>query len=70
VKAFEIISYLSDEIEYLPWSIAINCLKYLTNMLDTTISFGNYEKFVLDLVTPMYSKLGWVEKVDESWSEK
>ena len=70
VKAFEIISYLVEETDYLPWSTAINCLKYLTNMLDTKVSFGNYQKFVLELVTPMYNTLGWVEKDDESWPNK
>jgi hypothetical protein len=69
-KPFEIIRYLSKETEYLPWSTTLTRLRYFTDMLDSTSTFGNYEKFVVDLITPMYNRLGWIEKESDGWLEK
>lgn len=70
VKPFEILRYLEKESEYLPWSTAITNLRHLTFLLDSTATFGNFRGFVLELVTPLYNKLGWVEKNTESWPDK
>ena len=69
-RPFEIIRYLSKDFEYLPWSTTISNLGYFTNMLDSTAAFGNYENFIIDLITPLYNRLGWVEKDDEGWLDK
>ena len=69
-RPFEIISYLSKESEYLPWNTAIKKLGYYTGILDSTNAFGNYEKFVLDLITPLFNKLGWTESASDNWFDK
>ena len=45
-------------------------LGYFTNMLDSTTAFGNYQNFVIDLVTPLYNSLGWDVKSSDKWLEK
>ena len=69
-RPFEIIRYLSKETEYLPWSTAITRLEYFTSMLESTPAFGNYQSFVIRLITPLYNSLGWDEKDNEKWLEK
>jgi hypothetical protein len=61
---------LSQEIEYLPWSVAINRLGYISNILDSTSAYGNFEKYSADLIEPIYNKLGWVEKQNDTWLER
>ena len=69
-RPFEIIRYLSKETEYLPWSTAITRLGYFTNMLDSTSAFGNYQSFIINLITPLYNRLGWEVKSTDKWLEK
>ena len=66
-KPFEIIRYLSKETEYLPWNTALNKLGFYNAILDSTNAFGNYQKFVLELITPFYNRLGWDEKSNDDW---
>jgi hypothetical protein len=61
---------LSQELEYLPWSVAINRLGYIDNILDTTSAYGNFEKYVSNLILPIYNKLGWIEKTNETLLER
>ncbi len=39
-------------------------------MLDSTAAFGNYQNFVIDLITPLYNRLGWDIKSSDKWLEK
>jgi hypothetical protein len=39
-------------------------------MLDSTAAFGNYQNFVIDLITPLYNRLGWDVKGSDKWLEK
>ena len=61
---------MSQETEYLPWRTGINRLSYVIDMLESTISFGKFQTYLVKLVEPIYTKLGWVEKDDDSWLEK
>ena len=54
----------------MPWTAALTRLNYFTNMLDSTGAFGNYEKFVTDLIIPLYNSLGWEEKISDGWLDK
>ena len=69
-QPLEIIRYLTKETEYLPWSTGITRLSYLTNMLDSTNAFGNYQNFVIDLVTSLYNSLGWDERPSDKFLQK
>ena len=69
-QPLELIKYLKNEDEYLPWSTAITRLAYFTNMLDSTNAFGNYEKFVTNLLTGLFNTLGWDEQTTDSFLRK
>ena len=61
---------MSYETEYLPWSIAISRLNYLTNMLESTGSFGKYQSYLVELLNPIYNNLGWDPKPDDTWLQR
>ena len=69
-RPFEIIKYLSKETEYLPWIAAIKSLAFFTNILESTPSYGNYQKFVINLISSSYENLGWEEINTEGWLQK
>ena len=69
-KPFEIIKYLSEEVEYLPWLTAINRLRFTTDMLESTNLYAQFQNYLIDLITPVYNKLGWEEKKTDSWLDR
>ena len=69
-QPLEIIKYLTQETEYLPWSTSITRLNYLTNMLDSTNAFSNYQNFVIKLVSSLYNSLGWDERSTDTFLQK
>ncbi len=66
-QPLEIIKYLTQETEYLPWSTSITRLNYLTNMLDSTSAFTNYQNFIIKLVSGLYNSLGWDEGSSDTY---
>ena len=58
---------MSQETEYLPWSIAISRLNYLTNMLESTSAFGKYQTYLVRLINPIYNTLGWEQNPNDTW---
>nr|XP_006818001.1 PREDICTED: aminopeptidase N-like [Saccoglossus kowalevskii] len=60
--ALEISRYLVVERDYVPWSTANDVLAYIHNMLRTTSAYGVYIQYILELVTPLYSSLGWSDE--------
>ncbi|XP_077992209.1 aminopeptidase N-like [Glandiceps talaboti] len=58
-NALDLSLYLRNEKEYVPWSAAFSAFSYVGEMLQSTGSHGMYQKFVVDLVTPYYSDVGW-----------
>ena len=67
---FELIKYLTKETEYLPWSTTLIRLGYITDMLDSSSAYGNYEKYAVNLILPIYNKLGWNESSNDTWLER
>jgi hypothetical protein len=61
---------MSQETEYLPWRTGINRLSYVIEMLESTSAFGNFQNYLIDLVKPLYNKLGWEEKESDSWLQR
>jgi hypothetical protein len=61
---------MSQETEYLPWNIAISRLSYITNMLESTGTYGNYQNYLIDLIKPIYNRLGWEEKSTDTWLQR
>ncbi|XP_022527297.2 thyrotropin-releasing hormone-degrading ectoenzyme [Astyanax mexicanus] len=55
----QIISYLSEENEFLPWHAASRALYQLDKLLDRTEDYSLFSDYVLKQVAPKYHKLGW-----------
>ena len=67
---FEIIKYLAKETEYLPWMIAFDRLKYITDQMVFQPAYENLKKYYLGLIKPIYEKLGWNESEKDTWLDK
>ncbi|XP_051974425.1 thyrotropin-releasing hormone-degrading ectoenzyme-like [Xyrauchen texanus] len=55
----QIISYLSQESEFLPWHAASRALYQLDKLLDRTEDHNLFSDYVLKQVAPKYHKMGW-----------
>ncbi|CAH1790157.1 unnamed protein product [Owenia fusiformis] len=57
--AMQTTNYLINEREYIPWWAAIENLRYITQMLGSTGSYGDYNKYILEQILPLYDFVGW-----------
>jgi len=64
--ALKLTSYLDREVEYIPWVSALSGLSYLNKMLKRTPAYGDFKRYMLRLIDPIYTKLGFTEKKDDS----
>ncbi|XP_048865236.1 thyrotropin-releasing hormone-degrading ectoenzyme-like [Brienomyrus brachyistius] len=55
----EIICYLPQEREFLPWHAASRCLYQLDKLLDRTDEYSVFSDYVLKQVASVYHRLGW-----------
>uniref|UniRef100_A0A452HFC5 Thyrotropin-releasing hormone-degrading ectoenzyme n=1 Tax=Gopherus agassizii TaxID=38772 RepID=A0A452HFC5_9SAUR len=55
----EIIRYLSEEKDFLPWHAASRALYPLDKLLDRTENYNIFNEYILKQVATMYLKLGW-----------
>ncbi|KAL2088224.1 hypothetical protein ACEWY4_017052 [Coilia grayii] len=55
----QIIGYLPQEKEFLPWHAASRALYQLDKLLDRTEDYSLFSDYVLKQVAPKYHKLGW-----------
>ncbi|KAA0721118.1 Thyrotropin-releasing hormone-degrading ectoenzyme [Triplophysa tibetana] len=55
----QIISYLSQESEFLPWHAASRALYQLDKLLDRTEDYSLFSDYVLKQVSPKYHRMGW-----------
>ena len=58
ITAFELIEYLTDEEDYIPWFTALKALNYIGRMFHHTPSYRFYQLFVLSLLKPAISRIG------------
>ena len=70
LRPLELIRYLKSDFELLPWDTAINRLAFYINMLETTEIYGDFNKYLLDLVEPVYSKITWLHNANDSWLDR
>lgn len=52
--ALNMTTYLEKEKDYVPWQAFMNALEFINGMLDSTESYGNFKKYLTDLVTPAF----------------
>lgn len=69
-KPFEIAKYLINETEYLPWVIAFDRLKYITDQFQFLPAYVDLKKYYLTLVEPIYKSLGWESKKTDRWLDR
>ncbi|KAG8439696.1 hypothetical protein GDO86_005752 [Hymenochirus boettgeri] len=55
----EIIRYLSEEKDFLPWHAASRALYPLDKLLDRTEDYSIFSEYILKQVSTMYYRLGW-----------
>jgi aminopeptidase N len=54
--------YLAKELEYIPWIAAIGELTYIGSMLGRESGYGEYKKFLIQQLLPIYEHLGFENK--------
>lgn len=71
IKPFELIKYLSNEFEYLPWNTFIKRLNYYIDMIESTEIYGDFNDYILKLVKPIYDELKWeTDLTNDSWLKR
>jgi len=64
--ALSLTGYLHKEIDYIPWTSALTGISYIDKMLKRTPAYGEFKKYMLKLITPLYNRLGsTAQKSDE-----
>jgi len=64
--ALSLTNFLSREDEYVPWAAALSGLSHLNKMLKRTAAYGEFKRYMLRLIDPIYTKLGFTEKPEDS----
>ncbi|CAF4278032.1 unnamed protein product, partial [Rotaria sp. Silwood2] len=63
--AYELIRYLKDEIEFVPWTAAFSAMRLQEDLLTGQEILLDVQQYFLELVLPLYHKIGW-EPIDQS----
>lgn len=58
---FELLKYLKQETELMPWKAALEKTNVITNHLKKSSTYGKYKEYMKYLLTPIYEKLGGLE---------
>ncbi|CAG9766839.1 unnamed protein product [Ceutorhynchus assimilis] len=67
---FEILNYLKQETEYLPWKTAIEKADTLNRHLRSNSNYGFFKNYMRSLIAPMYEKMaGLVMSHDEEFDK-
>nr|UXX33471.1 aminopeptidase N-like protein [Holotrichia oblita] len=62
---FNVVGYLEQENEYLPWKAAIRSIDNLDNLLKRTAVYGDFKDYLKKIIKPIYDKIGGFQNVDE-----
>ncbi len=60
--ALGVTSYLNNEVEYIPWTAALNGMSYINRMLKRTPSYGYFKSYMRKLIDPLYNRVGFKSK--------
>nr|CAD7393670.1 unnamed protein product [Timema cristinae] len=61
--ALDMLDYLTQETEYLPWRTALSNLNVINRLLRRTLAYGDFRTFMKSLLTPLVEKMGDIKKV-------
>ena len=69
--AFDLGLYLTNEVDYLPWSAFISRMAFYLNLFETTTTFAKMQAYSSDLSRAYYNKLGWIDNpVTDAWTDR
>ncbi|XP_023324912.1 aminopeptidase N [Eurytemora carolleeae] len=60
--ALKLTGYLDKETEYIPWYSALSGLSHINKMLKRTAAYGDFKRYMLRLLGPVYSRVGYSSK--------
>ncbi|CAF3355817.1 unnamed protein product [Rotaria socialis] len=63
--AYELIRYLKDEVEFVPWTAAFSAMRLQEDLLTGQEILLDVQQYFLELLLPLYHKIGW-EPIDQS----
>ena len=69
-QPLDLVKYLSNEFDYLPWSAFFNRIGFYVNMLDTTKLNGDLQAYISGLVEPYYKKVDWIDDIKQDWLDR
>lgn len=58
--------YLNKEMEFLPWKAALHSFGYIDSLICRSAIYGNWQKYLLKQLQPVYDALGWEETANEN----
>lgn len=61
--AFDMINYLHQEPEYIPWKSALDNLRYVNRLLLRSPIYGVFRAYIRHILRPIYKKIGSLTKV-------
>ncbi|KAK8402067.1 hypothetical protein O3P69_001275 [Scylla paramamosain] len=62
----DLISYLAQEREYVPWSATFSNLQYIYSMFHRDPAYGALKDYILSLIQPLYENIGTEEQPSDS----
>jgi len=63
--ALSLTNYLENETEFIPWYSALRGLSYINRMLVRSSAYGDFKRYMLKLLTPIYRRVGYRPKADD-----
>merc|ERR1719153_1277968 len=64
--ALSVTEYLHKEVDYVPWNSALSGLAYIDTMLKRTPAYGDFKRFMLKRIEPIFTKLGFNAREDDT----
>lgn len=61
--AFDMIDYLHQESEFIPWKSALDSLRLVNRLLIRSPVYGIFRAYIRHILKPIYKKLGGITKV-------
>jgi aminopeptidase N len=64
--ALEMINYLKQESEYIPWKAALDNLRIVNRLLIRSQLYGVFQAYIRFILKPIYAKVGGITKVSDT----
>lgn len=61
--ALDMISYLHQESEFIPWKSALDNLRYVNRLLLRSPVYGVFRAYIRHILRPIYKRIGGLDKV-------